>query len=343
MTEKAAKGASENYPEDMARHARILTRDPCEHAASLPAWSQEYLQLTPGLFEGEISEATFGPVQVFRETIAQCVDEKANPRKNSYTLGVPIRVEPDGLWQGRELVPDSLMSLRPNEELHFRTPPYSSILVTVIDCHALEAFADEVEQSDVDVLMTRPHAEQIRPADAEAFRGTLARTLEMALASPEALRYPAVRDSLSETVMSAALGALEGERASARRCVSGQLVQRAIVERARGYVLANRGRAISVGELCTYLKMSRRGVHHAFMNVLGINAVSFLRYVRLHGVRKDLLAAEPEQTVSSIAFSWGFWHMGMFATYYRQLFGETPSTTLKKRMHRHARMREPVS
>lgn len=33
--------------------------------------------------------------------------------------------------------------------------------------------------------------------------------------------------------------------------------------------------------------------------------------------------------VGAIAARWGFWHMGVFSTCYKQLFGEPPSTTLK--------------
>lgn len=80
------------------RCAAISTTDPCQHAASLRGWSQDYLQLSAGRFSGEIVEASIGPLQVFKETIHQCVDEKANPRRDSYTVGVPIHVEESGYW-----------------------------------------------------------------------------------------------------------------------------------------------------------------------------------------------------------------------------------------------------
>lgn len=312
------------------RNWHVVTADPCQHAASLPAWSQEYLQLSSGPFAGEIREASFGPVQVFQERIDQVVDEKANPRRDSYTVGVPVSVSENGLWQGRELKRDSMMLLRPNEELHFKTPRHSNILVTVVACCALDGFSELDDSTLARNIVDRPHVVEMGIDAARDFRSTLQQALTVSIDRPELLASPAIRNDLSDGIMNAILVALRDNDDMCRRSISGHSVQRAIVERSRAFVLANRERAITVTELCSYLHMSRRGLHHAFMNVLGINPVTFLRYVRLHEVRKLLLDAENRETISEIASRWGFWHMGMFGQYYKQLFHETPSETARR-------------
>lgn len=316
-------------PEISDRSSCIFTSDACQHAASLPDWSQEYLQLSPGRFSGEIVEASTGPIQVFRETLNQCVDEKAHPRPDTYTIGVPIEVEPGGFWQGRELVPDSLMTLNPNEELHFRTPRQSSILVTVVDRAAFERHALASVGIDVQPLIARSRAEQVRPDLAQQYRATLNNVLACSITTPEVLEYPASSRAMTEAVMNAALLALRARPSTSEQLRYGHHVQRAIVERARNHILADPENPPTVSALSAHLKMSRRGLHHAFINVLGINAATFLRYVRLHGVRKELLRAGNDQSVSAVAYKWGFWHMGMFSSYYKTLFGETPSATLR--------------
>jgi transcriptional regulator GlxA family with amidase domain len=60
----------------------------------------------------------------------------------------------------------------------------------------------------------------------------------------------------------------------------------------------------------------------------------YVRNLRFERVRQALLRAEAEDSVTRIAMSCGFSHMGRFAVAYRQRFGERPSQTLK---HRHAR------
>lgn len=313
------------------RFSFISTSDPCQHAESLREWSQDYLQLTAGPFSGEILETSTGPVQVFMESISQCVDEKANPRRNCYTVGIPIRVEENGLWQGRALERDSLMTLRPNEELHFRTPRQSSILVTVIDCAAFDQYALNAMGVEVQPLVAHSHADVLQPDAAQRYRMTLSEVLSCVLATPEVHEHVASAKAIAEAVMNASLDALSARSAQRvpSRC-GGQSVQRAIIERARNYILTNRENPPTVSELSVHLRMSRRGLHHAFMNVLGINVTTFLRYVRLHGVRKDLVRAQATDSVSGIACKWGFWHMGMFSAYYKALFGETPSATLRR-------------
>lgn len=308
----------------------ISTDDPCRHAASLRDWSQDYLQLSKGAFSGEIVETSVGPIQVFKETIYQCVDEKANPRCNSYTIGVPVSVTENGYWQGRHLERDSLITLRPNEELHFRTPRESTILVTVIDCAAFDAFVRDTAGVDVTPLIAPSNATGL-PADvAQFYRLTLSAVLTSVAGTPEIFEHPASAKSVAEAVMSASLNALQARCPLNESPRSTHTIQRAIVERARSYIVANRENPPTVAELSNYLKMSRRGLHHAFINVLGINIATFLRYVRLHGVRKELLRAGPAETISGIACKWGFWHMGMFSAYYKSLFGEPPSATLRK-------------
>ena len=58
-----------------------------------------------------------------------------------------------------------------------------------------------------------------------------------------------------------------------------------------------------------------------------------LRAVSLNGVRSQLKNAQsPYVSVQDAAAAYGFWHMSQFAVDYRQLFGERPSDTLKRRL-----------
>ncbi|MNJ44097.1 transcriptional regulator EutR [compost metagenome] len=111
----------------------------------------------------------------------------------------------------------------------------------------------------------------------------------------------------------------------------GQIVHRYIVEKSREYILSRRNQPPTVAEVCQELHISRRTLHYAFQKVLDINPVTFLRYIRLHGIRQELLSMLPGQHfINEVAARWGFWHLGMFSTYYKQLFGETPSDTIRK-------------
>ena len=51
---------------------------------------------------------------------------------------------------------------------------------------------------------------------------------------------------------------------------------------------------------------------------------------RLNGALRDLLTCGSDGNVSTIALKWGFRHMSRFSDYYRNAFGELPSSTLAR-------------
>jgi AraC family ethanolamine operon transcriptional activator len=84
--------------------------------------------------------------------------------------------------------------------------------------------------------------------------------------------------------------------------------------------------------LCRDLGMSRRGMEMMFRKSLGMTPGRYLMCQRLNGVRRELISSDPTASlVKEAAFNWGFLHMGHFGKNYRNLFGETPTATLKKR------------
>jgi len=76
--------------------------------------------------------------------------------------------------------------------------------------------------------------------------------------------------------------------------------------------------------------MHRRALHRAFINVLGMPPIAFLRRKRLGDVHTALLMAAPVATIKQIALEHGFAELGRFAGEYRRLFGELPSHTLRR-------------
>ena len=98
------------------------------------------------------------------------------------------------------------------------------------------------------------------------------------------------------------------------------------------YMDASEGRPVRISELCYALKVSRRSLHRAFTDTLGIGPAAYLRRRRLSAIR-SILSRSDAATISigDLAFEYGFTQPGRFATYYRAHFGETPSETLHSR------------
>ena len=103
------------------------------------------------------------------------------------------------------------------------------------------------------------------------------------------------------------------------------------LRRVREFVREHAHRRILLRELCAVSGLSRRGLEYLFQDLLGVRVSLFLLQSRLHGVRRELLAAPAAHgQVKECALNWGFWHLGRFASEYHDLFGEKPSDTLAR-------------
>ncbi|MGO7135818.1 helix-turn-helix domain-containing protein, partial [Rhizobium leguminosarum] len=68
----------------------------------------------------------------------------------------------------------------------------------------------------------------------------------------------------------------------------------------------------------------------SFQHFKGTTPLSYLRTIRLEGVRKVLADETNSLSVAEIARNWGFSHMSRFAAAYYQAFGEMPSETARR-------------
>jgi AraC family ethanolamine operon transcriptional activator len=101
-----------------------------------------------------------------------------------------------------------------------------------------------------------------------------------------------------------------------------------LVRKAQDYIDERGAEPVHISELSSHLRVSRRSLHRAFDDVLGVAPTTYLRHKRLCQARATL--NESAATVAEVAFRLGFSDLGRFSGYYRSLFGENPSDTLRQ-------------
>jgi len=109
---------------------------------------------------------------------------------------------------------------------------------------------------------------------------------------------------------------------------------RRLVRRAEEYIDSLGPAPVHISALTTALGVSHRSLYRAFDEVLGIAPIMYLRHRRLCEARIFLQQSAGQETVADVAFRQGFSDFGRFAGYYRKLFGEDPSATLKSSRRR---------
>jgi AraC-like DNA-binding protein len=152
--------------------------------------------------------------------------------------------------------------------------------------------------------------------------------------SPEAFAKKAVVRNLEQALVERLIAATALKEKSRATCDRIQVSRRSIIRKVDDYLRLLSSEPVYVSELCRAAGVSQPTLFRAFFDILGMGPKQYLQIRRLHLSRNRLLHdPEPGLTVHSVAYDLGFWHLGRFGTAYRELFGETPSQTLR-RSHR---------
>ena len=103
------------------------------------------------------------------------------------------------------------------------------------------------------------------------------------------------------------------------------------LSRVEDYICANLDKAIIRDDLANVAGVSIRSLSRAFEAKYGIGPMAFVRQRRLDACFSRLRGSLPgTTTVTDVAMSHGFSHIGKFAIAYKKAFGESPSTSLTK-------------
>ncbi len=97
-------------------------------------------------------------------------------------------------------------------------------------------------------------------------------------------------------------------------------------------LLAERdGQAVYVPQLCAAIGVSDRTLRLCCQEHLGTSPKRYLYLRRMTLAWRALRTARTTNTsVTEVAMQLGFWELGRFAVQYKSLFGESPSTTLRR-------------
>lgn len=102
------------------------------------------------------------------------------------------------------------------------------------------------------------------------------------------------------------------------------------IREAQGLIDADPMSISTISELSNRVYSSVRSLEEGFRKHLDTSPMAYLRQTRLARAHSDLQLADPSTcTVRRIANRWGFQHLGRFAQYHRDVFGELPAETLR--------------
>jgi AraC-like DNA-binding protein len=227
------------------------------------------------------------------------------------TMVTPLRVSATPtLWEGEKALEGGFSVYGPGADHHAMDAAGWELSIVCADIRALERTAETLgrELGDWDGRRIREHG----PPEAMLSAGFT--ELDDGGDGTEVLRQ--VVDALSAT---------SGYDSSERGIPSTE-----IVGRVNDYLAASGSWFPPIADVCNATGVSERRLRSAFIDCYDMPPSQYLRSRALSSVHQILgRSSLGWDSVTSIAHDHGFRHLGDFARYYRQAYGDTPSETLR--------------
>ena len=96
------------------------------------------------------------------------------------------------------------------------------------------------------------------------------------------------------------------------------------------YIQKNSSLELTMATLEQVSQLNQRTIQLLFKSQMQLTPSQYVRQVRLEKVRA-ILQTQPHAKISEIALQEGFSHLGRFAHYYKEAFGELPQHTVRPR------------
>jgi AraC-like DNA-binding protein len=159
----------------------------------------------------------------------------------------------------------------------------------------------------------------------------LSKFVHEALGAPGSIAdVPLVRASMVDMVAATALTVFPNTTMRLGYLPGPGRVPPAALRRAVGYIEEHAAEPVTTSDIAAAARVTPRALQAGFRRHYGATPAAYLRRVRLERAHRELQAANPaEETVTAVAYRWGFASPSRFTARYRGAYGIRPSQTLR--------------
>ncbi|RQM47108.1 AraC family transcriptional regulator [Paraburkholderia bannensis] len=302
-----------------------MSNDVVDHAHTFRDWEDNKYHALGGKapFHGEMRDHSLGDkVRVCSETVRTPFLEQVGHVASDRVLILQLQSDDDVLLNGRFVNGDTIF-VSSGKTIHAmaKSPIHANILT--ID-KAL--FFESLEVKSRAIRETLPFEHFIKPmsastAEFHAQFSTHFELLDRAIAEGHCAAQSVDRILAAAGEIVSADG--EGEGTPLSSTTRAYIVDKSCELFAQNF----HDEAFGVLDLCSRLRVSRRTLQYSFETVIGLSPSNYMRSVRLNIARHSLIT-KPTEKIQGLALDAGFSHLGRFAKYYQDFFGELPSATV---------------
>ena len=277
-----------------------------------------------------LERATLGPVQFHHVNVGMEFDAVGDPLETlifgELTSG---RVRQSSGGSDRHYVPGKVfLAVQPGHS-YTATVREADMLLAVIDPALLSQVADTApRRAQVPVQFTGYEAVSAQARD--RWTDTCAYLRDNLLTDPRSSTTPLVAASAAWLLAATALSTFPNNALTDPTVGDRHDGSPATLRHAVAFIDEHAHQDISVADVAAAAYVTIRAVQLAFRRHLDTTPTRYLRRVRLDHAHRQLLSADPErESVTAVAYRWGFASSSRFAACYRTAYGVSPSTTLR--------------
>ena len=315
---------------DMIIYEKRLFSDLHSFMEQTRSWNLDFRQLDRGSFKGMLVQYGVNNAQIGIGSFNRKFDQRGGAPAGliSFALlgqeGAPI------IWRGVEIDHNTVMVYRPGDEIDCSSEPGFHVITHSIAEQSFLKHCHNLGFQDLGKIIYHKRIFPISFQKRQKLLETIAQTNSIAAKCRDESEKEMIKGMLELKIPHLFLRAISE---SVDVAVKSPITDRShkalrVIEQS---LKSDSTPPTKVQELLEATDISERSLQYLIMWKYGITPTTYLKRVRLNGIRKILQRATAEKTkVSDIANQSGFWHMGQFAKDYKQLFGELPSETLRK-------------
>ncbi len=301
----------------------LLLQDPSQFR-ELSQWDVELRQLEKGNMNSSVSVWAGTGLQMIDLSFDKAVYQTGVSRPDILAFGLPDKGSVR-TWLNGYPSDTALMNFGSGDSFEGVSNSTLTGLTFGIDIQRAERVADDC---GLDISTVRMNASRSFVGDAGRFHSQIKNKARFLIASETG---PSTEGEESDLILELLEMLVNGEQWSDRGGNSKNRTRlaRKAVEFMRAHLMDN----VSIGEVCADTQVSACTLRRAFQETFGVSPKQFYLRARLGAVRHELVSCSPDQSISDVANSYGFWHMGQLARDYKAFFGELPTQTISGRMN----------
>ncbi len=297
-------------------------------------WGADFRQLSHGLFEPRIFQATTGSILISNARFGCHVEQRGTTPPGMRTFAVPHEDCPDFSWFGQIVSHEDLLLFPAHREIESFTQPEFSVTTISIPENLL---AEYFERNGIDKVSHIIHPEEMIKRTSRVNLHELrylTRQLIGIVDTHQQLQeagFAVLNDALGNQILLSIFNIMTDNYFPSHNSLQlSRNNNHKKLKRILDYIQSNDTGLPCLETLCQVAKISERTLQYLFQRELGMTSKAYIKGHKLSKAHKVLWYADPcDLQITDVANQLGFWHMGQFAADYRKQFGELPSDTLK--------------